>query len=316
MVTNYILFIHGVNTRNTREQPTYADELFDLIQKNVSSSISLKKVALYWGDVTLQQENELREGFKQSKSWDKLWFKDFREKQLLQFVGDAALYLSRHVGSLAVEQLTQQAKQGLEGYQPGDCLHLVTHSWGTVILFDVLFANRWNDPEIPGYKSIQEIRKDIFGLLPDSKHGIPLVSVHTMGSPIALFSLITIIGRDRQGSTHDISPGLKELLKNLHERGIKLPWQNYIHPGDPIAWPLEKLIPSLVDECQKFINIEDIITSGSGPLDFLGKMLQKTFLSLVNGGSAHGSYLKSKEVAKKIAQTIQESANKFSEPKT
>ncbi len=35
MATDYILFIHGVNTREVREQPEYADSLFKLIQKTV-----------------------------------------------------------------------------------------------------------------------------------------------------------------------------------------------------------------------------------------------------------------------------------------
>jgi hypothetical protein len=33
MPTDYVLFIHGVNTRETASDPTYADQLFDLMQK-------------------------------------------------------------------------------------------------------------------------------------------------------------------------------------------------------------------------------------------------------------------------------------------
>ncbi|NEO51492.1 MAG: hypothetical protein F6K55_48455, partial [Moorea sp. SIO4A3] len=151
MATDYILFIHGVNTRQDRETPEYADKLFDLIQSNVEPSVQLKKIPLYWGNVVIEQEKELLGALKASKAWNEFWFRDFREKQILQFVGDGALYLSRHVSSLAIEQMSKQAYQGLEGYQDQDRLHLVTHSWGTIILFDVLFASRWDDPTIPGH---------------------------------------------------------------------------------------------------------------------------------------------------------------------
>ncbi|AOY82147.1 hypothetical protein BJP36_21805 [Moorena producens JHB] len=308
MATDYILFIHGVNTRQDRETPQYADKLFDLIQINVESSIQLKKIPLYWGNVVIEQEKELLGALKASKVWNEFWFRDFREKQILQFVGDAALYLSRHVSSLAIEQMSTQAYQGLEGYQDDDRLHLVTHSWGTIILFDVLFASRWDDPTIPGHQSIQEIRKSILGIESEQDSAIPLASVHTMGSPIALFTLIHIVGKTREGSTHDISSKLKELLASLTQQGVGLPWQNFLHPGDPIAWPLEGVLPKLVDEYDKVIKLEDVLTYGSGFLENVAKPVQSTFLALINGGSAHGSYWTSEKVAKKIAETIHQTA--------
>ena len=36
MLTDYLLFIHGVNTRESASDPTYADQLFDLIQSRPS----------------------------------------------------------------------------------------------------------------------------------------------------------------------------------------------------------------------------------------------------------------------------------------
>ena len=52
MPTGYILFIHGVNTRESASDPTYADQLFDLIQKQAerrAPGLQLQKVALCWG---------------------------------------------------------------------------------------------------------------------------------------------------------------------------------------------------------------------------------------------------------------------------
>ncbi|MGB7443724.1 MAG: hypothetical protein WA919_21890 [Coleofasciculaceae cyanobacterium] len=303
MATDYILFIHGVNTREKREKPTYADQLFGLIQERVSSSVQLKKVSLYWGDVNREAEEQLLESFRSdSKKWRKFWFKDFREQQILQFVGDAALYLSSHIGSKVVETLTNQTLKSLEGFKPGDRLHLVTHSWGTVIFFDVLFASRWYNPEIPGHKSVQELHKAFHGIDPEPDQGICFSSIHTMGSPIALFSLISLSGQ----SSRDFAPNLKKLLDMLYQarNGKELPWLNFSHPGDPVAWPLANLIPSLLDECQDYVAVEDILTSNADVSDFLTQPLSQTILALVHGGDAHGSYWSSKEVADKIAQTI------------
>jgi hypothetical protein len=309
MTTDYILFIHGVSTRNKREQPTYADELYRLIEKNVGSSLQLKKVALYWGDVNKDPEDKLLEALTASPDWKNFWFREFREKQLMQFFGDAALYLSSYIGSQVVERLNEQtiAKGQLREKQQTDRIHLVAHSWGTVILFDLLFADRWEKEEIAGYQTVQNFRKIFFGLQPNAMQGIRLASIHTMGSPIALFSLLTLSGP----SSRDFTPKLKELLDNLHKvmGGKKLPWQNFAHPGDPVAWPLASLMPTLVAESSNYVNIQDVITHKRGFSDYLLQPLSQTILALVHGGDAHGSYWKSDEVAQKIAQTIQSSAN-------
>ena len=306
--TDYILFVHGVNVRespiNERQKSyRYADRLFGLIQKELPTH-NLRKVPLYWANVSDEVLQDFKPWINRAPAWKKFWFKDFRSRQLMQFIGDAALYISRHVGSEAVIQLQEQAFECLQGYQPNDRLHLVTHSWGTVVLFDMLFASRWDETEISGYKSIAKIRRNIFGVPPNSPEGIRLASIHTMGSPIALFSLITIVGKTNAGSSHDISPRLEQLLKNVCQDGFKLPWRNFIHPGDPIGLPLEEVIPQLVDRGEQYIDIEDVLTSGSGLLEWLAKPVKSTFLALINGGNAHGSYWESEQVARTIARTI------------
>ncbi len=311
MTTDYILFVHGVNVNETSvDNPVYANKLIEAIEKKTNQLLQVKSIPLYWGNVPDEPLKELEQKLRASAIWEKLWFKDFRISQILPFIGDAALYLSRHFSFLAVEQLREQTAIrlndiNLDSETNKSRLHLVTHSWGTVILFDVLFAGRWDDPNIPGFHSVQEIRQKIFGLLPEVNQGIRLASIHTMGSPIALFSLITFIGRNNPGSSHDISPKLKELFRKFNEQKIKIYWQNYIHPGDPIAWPLEGVLPTLVGrDFTKNVEVKDVLTQGTGGLDFLGNLLQGTFLSLINGGSAHNSYWENEEVANNISQII------------
>jgi len=270
MATDYILFLHGVNNREVRERPEYADQFFALIQEsNSDQKRDLKKVALYWGDVNKDAEAKLLAQLQTSPLWQQLWFRTFRERQLLQFVGDAALYISSYVGSKVINVLKTQALQEIKNPQPDDRLHLVTHSWGTVILFDILFAGRWDEPKIPGHDDVMAIRNTIFGISgndPNPLQGIQLGSVHTMGSPIAIFSLTDVTpGKDDTGGTsaassgHDITPKLQELLEHLHQarQGEKLPWRNFVHPGDPLAYPLNELMTGLVDGDKQYLDIEE-----------------------------------------------------------
>jgi hypothetical protein len=308
---DYILFIHGVNTREETEKPDYADELFDNIQNCIkkiapSSKLQLKKAPLYWGEEGKEVQNHLIKDFENSEVFEEFWFKNFRKKQLLQFAGDAAMYISRTVGSEVVQKLKKDAETFLSDYEPGDRLHLVTHSWGTVILFDILFADRWDNQKVPAYQDVQFIRNKLYGVEPDVNNGIHLSSVHTMGSPIALFSLISV-----NGSSHDFSPKLEKLLKYLHENGLngkQLPWQNFAHPGDPIAWPLRKTISRILHQIDpRYLpDVQDIITTS--PNDFLFQLVSQNLLAILNGGSAHGSYWQNKKVAEKIAQSILDSS--------
>lgn len=315
MAKDYIVFLHGVNVRETPENEkkkhyTYADDLFRLINAAVNRKDPTRncvKVPLYWGDVNQRSLNELLAILKSSSQWNQLWFKDFRTEQLLQFVGDAGLYISRLIGSMAADQLKEQVFEQLVGYEPDDRLHLVTHSWGTVILFDILFASRWDNPNIPGFRSVQALRNQLYGIGDDPKKGIRLGSIQTMGSPIALFSLITITGKNEHDeSTHDIIPGLEDLLKNIVQGDRKLPWINFVHPGDPIAWPLDRLLSRLVAGSNHYVDIQDLLTRGSGFWEFIAQLppIRQTFLALANGGNAHGSYWHNKEVAKRIAANI------------
>lgn len=323
MATDYILFVHGVNTRDRHPQPEYANSLFELLYQKSASNLQrekreIKKIALYWGDVNEMAENDLRDNLQASPFWSHMWFRTFREKQILQFAGDAALYISSYIGSQVVHRLKTQALQlGLSNPQPDDRLHLVTHSWGTVILFDILFADRWNHENVPGHADVMQIRDAIFGIAGKDRNtlyeGIQLASIHTMGSPVAIFSLTDVSpAKDNTSSpsSHDITPNLQLLLESLYgeRNGEKLPWRNYLHPGDPIADPLGSLMSSLVDGDRKYLDIQDMIAYEPGWFDFL---IEQSVLALLFGGNAHGSYWNSNKVAEEISSVLMQQAAMF-----
>jgi hypothetical protein len=220
MATDYIIFVHGVNNRVKADFQRQAMDTFAQIKAsmNPDSPRVLKPVILFWGDIAEDSIDVLLGGLNDSPTWKDFWFKEFREMQIINFVGDAALYLSRNVSVQMIEQMTAQAleQMGLnldemknKSIQDDDRLHLVTHSWGTVILFDIMFADRWEDPQLPlGIRtSVDNIRSAFFGIgKPEIKNsGIPISSIHTMGSPISLFNLLNASG----AKSFNLTPKLK-----------------------------------------------------------------------------------------------------------
>jgi len=315
MVTDYVMFIHGVRTRNNILNPSYADPLFANIQAQVTetaSSLHLEKVALYWGDVANAEEDQLKQTYEQSPTWPQFWFRDVRETLLLQFVGDWALYTSRYVGAKIVQTLKDQLVTVLHASQPEDRLHLVTHSFGAIILFDLLFSSRWDPPDVPGHANVMLIRDALYGIDPNSAHGLRTASVHTMGSPLGLFSLMDVDSseQNRSDATHDVTPRLQKLLRSLaqQQEGRRLPWLNFAHPGDPLAYPLDPLLYEIVDVEKRYLVVYDQITHPMAWFERLIGLLRQRAIALVDFSLAHGSYWRSKEVAGLIARTIRESA--------
>jgi hypothetical protein len=339
MATDFIVFIHGVNNRSSDDFKAQAQKMFDVIKKEVGSSSTrkLEPIFLFWGDIAQNSITELSKGLQGSDdngktakdagdfaTWKKFWFPELRKNAILNFVGDAALYLSRGVSVKIIKQLTDQAlcqlkidlqqmqqKSPLDGDE--DRLHLVTHSWGTVILFDIMFADRWEEKDLDSdiLQSVENLRSCFFGIGKDldtsdgaatniKNVGIPLASLHTMGSPITLFNLIN----SGEGKNFNLTPKLKEFLKSSSEiMGAPLPWQNYAHPGDPIAYPLTGAMKLSLEDAIRFVSIKDIVTTPS-LLEQAVNLVPVFPLSLLGGGGAHGSYWTNADVAKNIAKVI------------
>ncbi len=314
MVTDYVLFVHGVNTRQNAYDPIYADGLFANIQAQIARSapsMQLKKLPLYWGDVTRDAEAQLKQTYEQSPTWRQFWFRDRRESLLLQFIGDTALYTSRYIGAKIVEVLKDQVVPILSACQPDDRLHVVTHSLGTIILFDVLFSSRWDPPEAPGHDSVMHIRSVVYGIEPNALQGIRIASLHTMGSPLGLYSLMDVDKSEQNQpfATHDITPRLQQFLWRLAQArgGRPLPWWNFAHPGDALAYPLIPLLYDLVDAERRYLAIQDQITHPMGWLDSVLGLVRQSTIALVDFFTAHRSYWQNQEVAAVIARTIRES---------
>jgi hypothetical protein len=310
MATDYILFVHGVKSRSQQDFFDNTQSIFQPVEKAMGSR-SVKPIRCFWGECGEPALTNLQKKMQKASVWEKLWFKDLRNEQILDFVGDAALYLSRAVGAQVVDCIYESALKSLQQHQPGDRLHLVTHSWGTVILLDLLFARRWvndsfkaADPKT--WEIVRQIRNTLFGMGDNPNIGLTLGSIHTMGSPIALFNLINM----GENNSHDLAPDLQVFLKNLaQETGKPLPWKNYIHPGDPIAYPLEGVSEQFLGQPANVPNaavaISDILVKTNSLSEKAMGAVSGTVMSVLYGGTAHNSYWKIPEVSKSIVTTLQ-----------
>ncbi|OUL28920.1 hypothetical protein BV378_06865 [Nostoc sp. RF31YmG] len=305
MPTDYVLFVHGVKVHDSKEFERLSTILLNRIRDSISDkSRVVTPIFFFWGDLNLAAQKELVAGLTASPKWNDFWFRDFRTEQILEFVGDAALYLSRHVGTQVVQRFREKGLGVLKGGNTSDRLHIITHSWGTVILFDILFARRWEDPilDVEVRNSVKELRNVLFGLDPNPQSGIPLASIHTMGSPLALFSLLNISGNVNGVSTHDLTPDLSRLLANLYTlRQKPLPWRNFAHPGDPIAYPIEGLKRMLLDNSTNYVDIQDVISEQG---NIFNRPFSQKLVPLLWGGEAHGSYWDNPLVGKTISEII------------
>ncbi|AFY93409.1 hypothetical protein [Chamaesiphon minutus] len=313
MATDYIIFVHGVKTRERDLFERTASEMFARMKPYLQSDSSrtFKPITLFWGDIAEDSTNLILNALKDSPTWSQFWFQKFRTEQVIPFVGDAALYLSRHVSVQIIKQMTAQAieQMGLDleeiqqkSKPDGDRLHLVTHSWGTVILFDIMFATRWEDvsldPEIIEF--VNTLRSCFFGVgNPEINDlGMPIASIHTMGSPISLFNLLNASG----AKSFNLTPELKNFLSSLYQiTGKPLPWFNYTHPGDPLAYPLKGVMDLSLGDANKFVTLEDIIAPTNSWLQFFNQNI----ISIIQGGEAHNSYWTNELVSQKIGQVIQ-----------
>lgn len=330
---DYVLFLHGVNVRELPDCPgdlnfpKYANHLFELIRDSLNEGATpydVEKIALYYGDLNMYEEQSLLTLFQSSPEWERFWFRHARETILLQIIGDIALYVNPYVAARIVERV-HQAVLKLQGWeqeqQERGRLHLVSHSLGTIILFDALFASRWESEEMPGYTCIKELRDAFCGAGTKPEEGIQVASIHTMGSPIPLFSLLDIYSRQQENGTgkykdtHEIGPKLQVFLQHLAQSrgGKRLPWWNYAHPGDPLAYPLEELLYQLVDQKRDYLEVHDVVTLPGDMGDWMIESFKQSPAALIHAGAAHRSYWNSEMIAGRIAKTIQETSPAYRE---
>jgi hypothetical protein len=251
MATHYVLYIHGVATRNKN----YADKFHNALTGDKRlEGLTIQPVVAYWGDENGKREQAQLKLVTKAPIWPYFLLTSFIRKDFLwPFVGDAASYVSHTAGADIINKVCSDAVDKLNGADlKQDVLHLVSHSWGTVILFDILFAEHWDalpDRDLPVANLIRQLRHLVKGLGVDSADrdcGIRLASINTMGSPVALFTLMDTV------STHGFKADMNEMLSRH-----RFTWRNMCNPLDLVAYPLSKLMPDYLADPD--LQIKDVL---------------------------------------------------------
>lgn len=225
-----VFFIHGVATRDVQ----YAEQLKVLIRNEFThTSKSLPHFySSFWGNVLrdvdkmwngIEQDlQELKKEYPQFRTDEIFRYRKFREGFLSQFVGDFLAYLNPQRGIAIRKLIAQQLYDVLKDNPEETELHIIAHSLGTVVLWDVLLSERFTPKDPALY-----IRAMISSLSQSNlAHKVFLKSITTMGSPILFLNTML-----------DVKPEQVKKIADLYQ-DTPLRWINIIHSSDIVAYPL------------------------------------------------------------------------------
>ncbi len=259
-----VFTIHGVATRDSN----YSKPLEKLVKKHIeianhqakgwfdffpsvfspidgdNSSENKPEIPLpifassFWG-VRFTQTDHLWNGIRQGLTnlqethhnvdiQDVFRYQELRQGFITDFFGDILLYLNEDNGRDIRQNIADQLSKAIRQHPEYPQIHLVAHSLGSVILWDVLFSERFT-PGDPAYKIRALLNLD----QPSAQVGNKgITSITTMGSPILFFNLM-----------FDIKPA--QIQQRLSDKKVR--WLNLIHSSDIIAYPLRSIFSPLPD---------------------------------------------------------------------
>ncbi len=236
-----IFFIHGVATRNAK----YADNLKFSLQKSLRNQLdtSIFFYSSFWGNVlrpgvdrmwnSIDKDlNRIKQKYPKSVPEDIFRYQKFRQGILSDFLGDFFTYLNTERGASIRQIIAGHLEEFLKHYSEETELHIIAHSLGTVILWELLFSEEFSTND-----SAFRVRAMIKGLSDNPKeHQVKLKSITTMGSPILFFN--SVLGRN--------SLKVTSLARQYSEQPLR--WMNLIHSSDIIAYPLRSSLNCDEDE--------------------------------------------------------------------
>jgi hypothetical protein len=176
--------------------------------------------------------NRIKQKYPKSVPEDIFRYQKFRQGILSDFLGDFFTYLNTERGASIRQIIAGHLEEFLKHYSEETELHIIAHSLGTVILWELLFSEEFSTND-----SASKIRAMIKGLSANPKeHQIKLRSITTMGSPILFFN--SVLGRN--------SLKVTSFARQYSEQPLR--WMNLIHSSDIIAYPLRASLNCDEDE--------------------------------------------------------------------
>ncbi len=226
-----VFFLHGVATKNAG----YSKQLEALIKEEFIKRDQPLPLfyASFWGNVLNQTGQiwnwihqdlqDLKKTHSQVDVKDIFRYQEFRQDFISEFFGDILTYFNTERGRKIRELIAQQLHDLIRISPQDDELHIITHSLGSVILWDVLFSEEFKSDD-PAY----EIRSIInSGNHPNGIQKTYVKSITTMGSPVLFFNMMLNIKLDK----------IRVLVDKYQTNPLR--WVNIIHSSDIIAYPLQ-----------------------------------------------------------------------------
>jgi hypothetical protein len=285
-----VWFMHGASVR----QVGYADRLRSrLVEEFSNRSLPLPEFySSFWGNA-LGNTSEVWDWVQQDLEAFKLehplididdifHYRQRREQLITGFFNDIFTYLNSTRGREVRRIIAVQFLNFLADTPFEEDLHIVAHSLGSIILWDILFSDVFapNDPAF-------YIRNVIKGLSGSSQgRKVRLRSVTTLGSPILFFNQVLNIDVQR--------------LKQFASRyiGTPLRWINVIHASDIFAYPIKASLE--LDDSTLYLQDKYL-----GERNFLKKSLGDVTMAL-GLVSDHSRYWRSSRVARLVAANLLE----------
>ncbi len=293
-----VFFIHGVATRDA----CYSSNL----QQRIKTEFSHREeknphfYASFWGSA-LTDIGKIWNGIDEDlaavkKKYPKIAseeifrYRTFREGLFSQFLGDFFTYMNpdkgREIRKIIAQQLYNFIKQN-----PNDSeLHIVAHSLGTVILWDILFSDRFSakDPALSIRAMIRELQNQTDVKL---KHQVNLSSITIMGSPILFINMML-----------DVRPEKVEQFAHSYSSEQPLRWLNLIHGSDLMAYPLKANLHLAENSYLKFE--DEYLLEDANLAEKTARSLGQNELAMALGSNAHKSYWNCSETARLITNNI------------
>jgi hypothetical protein len=285
-----VWFMHGASVRRVE----YADPLRSrLIETFSERGTALPEFySCFWGDA-LGNTHEVWDWVQQDLEafkWDHpqididdvFHYRQRREQLISGFFNDIFYYLNSKQGREVRRIIAVQLLNFLKDSPLDEDLHIVAHSLGSVILWDILFSETFapNDPAF----YIRNVIKGLSG--PGAGRKVKLRSITTLGSPLLFFNRVLDIDIQR--------------LKQFASRytGDPLRWINIIHASDVFAYPIRaslELEDSSLYLQDKYLGERNFLKKSMGDVAMA--------LGLVND---HSHYWSSSRVARLVTANLLE----------
>ena len=225
-----IWFMHGASVR----QAGYADPMRSrLIEIFTDRGLPIPEFySSFWGDALgntdelwdwVQQDLEaFKWDYPQIDLDDVFHYRQRREQLISGFFNDIFNYLNSQRGRDVRRVIAVQWLNFLAETPADEDVHIVAHSLGSVILWDILFSDSFasDDPAFYIRNTIRGLRQS------DRGRSVKLRSITTLGSPILFFNrALSIDGHH-----------LKQLASRYTANPLR--WVNVIHASDIFAYPM------------------------------------------------------------------------------